>query len=127
MVLIVPSVETLRIRWKAFSKIKISPRGSTVTSIGLYSDAEVAGPPSPPLPPPATVVILPCATFLTRALPGSAIKRFAAVSSEIPLGLERLAEVAGPLSPKPMFELPAKVLIVPPLTLRTRLLLLSLM
>src|SRR5258708_1158668 len=49
------------------------------------------------------------------------MKRFAGVSRATPFGDARLAEAAGPLSPNPLFPPPAKVVIVPPLTLRTRL------
>ncbi len=127
MVVIVPSTETLRILSKPPVAMKILPRVSTVMAAGLTSMADVAGPPSPPVPPPATVVILPCETFLIRAFPLSAIRTFPEPSIAKPLGALKLAEVAGPLSPKPLLPPPAKVVMVPPLTLRTRLFPVSLM
>ena len=118
---IVPSNETFRSLDKPLkSNMKMSPRGSTATRTGENKAAEVAGPPSPPLPPPATVLIMPCETLRIRAFPVSAMYRFPAESTAIPYGDCNVADVAGPLSPKPLLPPPAKVVIVPPLTLRIR-------
>ena len=54
----VPAV-TRRMRWWAVSAMKRFPVASTVAPIGKNSCAPVAWPPSPTLPPPATVMMIP--------------------------------------------------------------------
>jgi hypothetical protein len=114
---------TSRMRLLLLSAMKRWPRLSTATPAGLPRLALMAGPPSPRLgshgPPPATVVMMPVAapTRRMRSLPLSGIKRFPALSREIPefhmLKL-RLALVAGPPSPlKPAVPFPATVVIFP--------------
>ena len=60
MVVMVPP-DTIRMRWFIWSAIKRSPSASSATSIGKFSFADVAGPPSPLKPGclvmPATVVM----------------------------------------------------------------------
>ncbi len=64
-------------------------------------------------------VILTC---LIRLLPESEIKIIPAVFPHTPVGRLSFAEVAGPVSPRNPFEVPAKVLIIPVtiLIIRTR-------
>src|ERR1039457_3865884 len=131
-VLIVPAGVTFRIRLFIRSAMKRLPALSTATSLGWFSSAAVAGPPSPlkpAVPLPATVLIVPAAvTFRMRLLP-SAMKRLPALSTAMPAGWNSSAEVAGPPSPlKPAVPLPATVLIVPAaVTFRMRLLVSSAM
>ena len=72
IVVIVPAAETLRIRLFSASLMTKPPSGVGSTSVGEFSEAAVAGPPSPEnadLPLPATVVIVPfAATLRMRSL-----------------------------------------------------------
>src|SRR5260221_6424256 len=87
------------------------PSAPTATLLGAFSSAAVAEPPSPEKPPlgtppvgemlllPATVVMVPLDTFLTRELPVSAIYKLPVGSMAMPAGLKSLAFAAGPPSP----------------------------
>jgi hypothetical protein len=121
--MIVPSLDTFRTRSFKKSAMKIFPDASTATPVGLLNEAEVAGPPSPEkpspekmvVPLPATVVIIPMVdTFRIRLLKRSAMKRFPEESIVTPVGEFNDADVADPPSPeKPLFPLPATVVIMP--------------
>ena len=121
MVVMMPLVETLRIRLLKVSAMKRLPEASTVTPNGRAKEAEVAGPPSPENPrvPPAKVVMIPPAdTFWIRSLKVSAMNRSPEASVATPWGAYRDANVANPPSPeKPWFPLPATVVMVPPGTI----------
>src|SRR5437870_2533722 len=94
--------------------------------MGRFSDAFVAGPPSPEppwIPLPATVVIVPPDTIRTRAFLLSAMYRLPEESTDTLEGPFNEALVAAPPSPeKPTVPLPATVVMVPLDTLRIRLL-----
>jgi hypothetical protein len=69
-VVMIPLEETFRIRWLPTSAIRKPPSGVGATANGMFSSADVAGPPSPLkpwTPVPATVVIVPLGqTLRTR-------------------------------------------------------------
>ena len=117
------------------------PLPSIASALGTVSCALVAGPPSPPLPQsslvmmpvvvagplPATDVMTPvlAATRRMRWLSLSAMNRSPAALSAKPVGVVRLALVAGPPSPRrPVAPVPATVVMTPvPASIRrTRLL-----
>src|SRR5881296_1293217 len=126
IVLMIPAVLTLRIRLFPRSVMYTLPVGSTATSLGLFNDAEVAGPPSPLNPCvslPAIVLMIPAVlTLRIRLLPSSAMYTFPAGSTATPTGKLNSAEVAGPPSPlNPSLPLPAIVVMIPAVsTLRIR-------
>src|SRR5438876_199005 len=97
----IPLEETLRMRELYPSAKNRFPARSRATPADAYSQALMAGPPSPekPKPPaPATVVMIPLEeTLRMRGL--SAMKRFPALSTATPDGLSR-ALIAGPPSPE---------------------------
>ncbi len=116
------AARTTRIDWPA--EMYRLPAGSVTTSFAWRSPALAANPPSPPLPPPATVVMMPlAATRRTRLLPVSAMIRFPALSNVRRCGWLNSALVAGPPSPEdPAVPLPATVVMMPLLSiLRIRL------
>src|SRR5947199_2047050 len=77
IVLMSPTVSTLRIRLFRRSAMYTLPAGSTATPLGPFNDAEVAGPPSPShpsLPLPAIVLMIPSVlTLLIQSFPQSAM------------------------------------------------------
>jgi hypothetical protein len=79
-VVMIPLVDTFRMRLLEASAKKRFPEASTAMVVGSHNDAAVAGPPSPEkpwVPLPATVVIIPPTdTFRIRLLLESAMKRF---------------------------------------------------
>src|ERR1700722_14262604 len=88
--------------------------------------------PAPPLVAPATVVMIPFVTFLTRQLLLSAINRSPAASTATLIGSSRVALVAGPPSPTDVPKVtlmlrqePATVEMMPAETLRMQSLRLS--
>src|SRR5262249_21951592 len=98
--------------------------------MGLYNNAEVAGPVSPPKPgpPEPAIVLILCvaSTIRMRWLLVSAMSMLPAVSKATSYGKERFAEVAAPPSPvnnpklhvlPQMGPVPATVLITPTATL----------
>jgi hypothetical protein len=104
-------------QWLLASQIKILPAASTFTSLGLFSVAEIAGPPSPLYEPsalPAMVDIMPDVLIIRiRLLSASAIYMFPEASTAEPFGWFNVADVAAPPSPLyPAVELPAIVLMV---------------
>ena len=123
---------TLRMRWPNESAMTRLPAGSTATPWGLFNRALVAAIPSPlnpPVPVPATVLMLPdVSTLRTRSFPASTIKRLPAGSIAMPVGKLKSALVAAIPSPlNPSVPVPATVLMLPDVsTLRTRLLFVSL-
>ena len=105
IVLIVPSVATLRTRPQlqeppASSVRYIEPSGPKATPRTVIRVASVAGPPSPPLPPPATVAIVPSALMRrTRPLLESAMYGRPSGPIVTSWGESIVALVAGPPSP----------------------------
>ncbi len=118
-VTIVPEVaSTNRITLLAASAMYMFSVASTYMPVGLFSNADVAAPPSPAypdIPVPATVVIIPLVrfTFLTQLLPAS-LKNKLLPTTKTLLGLFKAAAVAKPPSPLyPAAPVPARVLILP--------------
>src|SRR5258707_555994 len=99
------------------------PEASTVTPTGILIPAFAAGPPSPELPPPTTVLTIFEDIFRTRLLSVSATYRDPDPSRATFEGRRsRVAVGARPLPLKPAVPLPTTVVMIPPVTLRTRLL-----
>jgi hypothetical protein len=101
------------------SPIRKPPSAVAATPRGELSWAAVAAPPSPadpPVPVPATVVIVPPGdTRRTRWLPRSAIRKPPSAVAATPAGEVSWAAVAALPSPAdPAVPVPATVVIVPP-------------
>src|SRR5947208_7710504 len=80
----------------------IAPFGATETLLGESRSAclaEIPSPKLPALPVPATVVIVPPETILTRLSPESVITKAPFASGATPFGAFNRAEVAAPPSP----------------------------
>ena len=130
-VVMFPLGSTRRTRAFWLSAMKRLPEPSTATPVGVLKLALVAGPPSPlkPLTPfPATVVMTPvsAATRLMRPLAQSAMSTLPPPSTATPRGYDKLALVAGSLSPlKPPYgppkPFPATVVMTPVAIVRVRI------
>ncbi len=116
-VVMIPSVPTRRTVSPKTSTSHQVPSGATVRPRGPSIFAAVAGPPSPklvPVPPPATVVIVPSFTRRTRSLVVSATRMAPSGRTATAVGLLSWAAVAAPPSPvKPAVPFPATVVMVP--------------
>src|ERR1035438_6570248 len=114
----VPVGATLRTTQLPVSAMYRLPSESSARPVGPLSNADVAGPPSPPYPGPpvpAKVVITPWGEILrTTEFPESATYRSPEVSGAIPTGPSSDASTAGPPSPEyPGRPFPAMVVTIP--------------
>ena len=101
MVAMLPTTLMRRTRFAAFSTTKRFLAASKTTANGPMRLALIARPPSPPIPPPAMVLMTPeVATLRMRLFDLSAIIMAPEEASTVmPVGPFRVADVAGPPSP----------------------------